>query len=476
MKRAALVVVALLGGTARADDQGDLDAQFAALTAKPKPRYLRPFLEEAAVIAAGTAWYWLDEERQQGDWDYPSWRQRFNGEAWRFDNNPFPINFAWHPIDAGQYHLFARTSDLSLPVAMGYGLATSFVWEWGLEFREKTSVNDMIVTTGAGTPLGEFFHWLGRYLESAPDPRWWHTPARWVLTTTRAAHNVLDDRDGLRPGTAPDALGLSDDIWHRFVMSAGATTQGWATVAAQGELAALPGYLQPREMHRAFRDGNVSAVDVRVSLGDDAIGFEFGADVMLLGVHHQDARRATTIGLDLAYRYRKEHLGDYDARVAQMHLPGLAVDQRVGPLRMKARANVDFAGLDAGAYAAWAARHNGELVVEKTILRKHGYYYGWGPSASLSAELVQPRFTVGASISFARYDSQEGLDRSQEDVTDDVDAGDRLLRWESWARATPFGRGFVEARVTGERDDGHVGEVESRRSLTRVTLSIGATL
>src|SRR6185503_6277600 len=171
----------------------------------------------------------------------------------------------------------------------------SFIWEWGLEFREKMSVNDLIVTTGAGTAVGEFFHWLGRYLESAPEKRWWHHAARWVLTTTRTAHNNLDERVGLRPGTEPDALGLSNDIWHRFAFSAGGTTQGWATVSAEGKLAALPGYHQPRAMHRVFKDGNVSSVDTRVTVGDDAVGFEFGADVMMLGVHHQDGHRATTI-------------------------------------------------------------------------------------------------------------------------------------------------------------------------------------
>jgi len=470
---AAAIVVAA-PSPASADDLAD---QFAQLSARPKPRYLRPALEELAVIGAGAAWYWIDRTRQVADWDFPSWKQRFNGEAWRFDNNPFPINFAWHPIDAGQYHLFARTSDLSLPVSIGYGLATSFLWEWGLEFREKVSINDMIVTTGAGTPIGEFFHWLGRYLESAPDPRPWHHVARWTLTTTRAAHDLLDDRVGLRDGTTADALGLSSDIAHRFVFAAGGTTAGHGTVSARGELAALPGYRQAREMHRAFRDGNVSAVDVKLTLGGDAIGFEFGADLMLLGVHHQDARSSTTIGLDLAYRYRRELLGAWEARVAQLHLPGLGVDHHTGPLRLKARAHVDFAGLDAGAYADWKLRHAGDLVVEKTILRKHGYYYGWGVSASLAAELDLPRTTLGASIDFAKYDSQEGLDRTQEDVTDDVDCGDRLLRYEAWARVRPLGgRGFLEARVTGDRDDGHVGEVESSRALTRFTFSVGAVL
>jgi hypothetical protein len=114
----------------------------------------------------------IDRNRQVGDWDFPSLKQRLTFEAWRFDNNPFPINFAWHAYDGSQYHLFARSNDLGLLASMGYGIGTSLAWEFGVEFREKVSINDVIVTTGAGTAIGEAVHWLGRYLESAPSPRW----------------------------------------------------------------------------------------------------------------------------------------------------------------------------------------------------------------------------------------------------------------------------------------------------------------
>lgn len=490
MKRlaASAVIVAALAATAHADDDSPteqaLDAAYDRVTARPHPRYLLPAIESASLIGLGAVWYWLDRERQVADWDFPSWKDRVTLAAWRFDNNPFPINFAWHAIDGGQYHLLARDSDLALLPSIGYGLATSFAWEYLLEFREKVSINDVIVTTGAGTAFGEFFHWLGVYLESAPDPRAWHPFARWFLTTTRTAHAELLGRDTLRAGTTDDNLGLSSDIWHRFHTAvgferadAGGEPMGLVHLAADGELAVLPGYLTAPVLTRRFADGNLTRLDARLTQGGDAFGLELDADAMLLGYHHQRLPSATTVGLSLAYHYQRELYDGYVERIAQMHLPGLGLDQHwIGDRvsgHLRARVHGDFAGLHAVGYPAWKDAHPD--AVEKTILRKHGYYYGWGVSGSLEAEVELPRVTLGGAIEIATYASQEGLDRTQEDVTDDVELADDLVRWDAWARVTPIGRMFVGVRAEGTSRDGHVGEIAASQSLQQYSLELGAT-
>lgn len=478
-------------------DEGD-DEAYARLVARGKRHHLRAILEEALVIGGGTAWYWLDRERQVADWDFPSVKDRLTFKAWRFDTNPFPINFAWHAFDGGGYHLIGRTNEMSMLESMGYGFITSLVWEYGLEFREKFSINDMIVTTGAGTASGEFFHWLGRYLESAPDRRSWHPYARWIVTPLRRAHNALDDREVLRAGTEPDALGLSDDIWHRFHLSSGVSfgsaagdvlpgddrTLGLGDLRASGELAAIPGFLRSRHLRRWFADGNLSSASIRVTGSSDGFGIELAADLMLLGWHRQDldadgAGSATTIGLDLAYRYRRELLGVWVDRLALMHLPGLAVDHHLrfprASVRARVRANPDFAGLHPRSYHEWDELHPD--LEEKTILSKHGYYYGWGATARLEVDAKLPRVELGGSIAYSKYASIDGIDRAQEDVSFDVEAGDTVLVSEGWLRVMPLGgRTYVEGRYTREDRDGFVGEIESSRSLTRVAFALGLAL
>ncbi len=476
-----------------------LEVAYDRLVARRPAHYLRTFLEEAAIMAGSAAWYWIDRERQVADWDFPSWRQRFNGDAWRFDNNPFPINFAWHPFNGGAFHVVARANELSLPASIGYGLATSMAWEWLLEFREKVSVNDVITTSIAGTALGEFVHWFGRYVESAPSPRAWHGYARWLPNAPRAFHHALDGRPAVRAGTTPDKLGFSSDIWHRFVASTsvsratmhgdaaeapGADALTIADVHLGGELAAIPGYLRARRLRRTFTEANVTALEVRVAMGPDAIALDWRSDAILVGWHGQALPAdgigwATTAGVAIGYRYRRELFGAWTERQGVTHLPGLALDHHVlagdTTVRARVRGHVDFAGLHAAAYPRWNAAHPDEI--EKTILVKHGYYYGWGASGRVELEVTRPGVSAGAVLQYGRYGSQEGLDRSQETVTFDVEAADRILEAEAWLRLAPRGgRGFVEARVSHQDRDGAVGELTSSQTLRRYLLEVGVAL
>lgn len=492
-----------LAAPARADDapatdDADLAAAHARLLARPRPRYLLPAAVATAAIGGGITWYWLDRDRQTADWDFPSLEARLTLDAWRFDSNPFPINFAWHAVDGAAYHLFARSSDLSLPVSVGYGLLTSLAWEFGAEFREYVSINDVVFTTGAGTAAGEFLHWLGRYLESAPAPRRWHPAARWTLAPIRELLNLGHDRR--RAGTAPDSLGFSSDIWHRFELGAGVAVGRVddATAAAQarraaptlalrarGELAALPGYLAPRTFTRTFTSGEVSSGAVDLALGDDAIALRLHADTLLAGVHwqtadHAQGLRATTLGVALGYDYRRELLGPWRERVAQTHLPGLSLTHQVRrgavAARVRARAAVDFAGVDAPAWDVWRAAHRD--LVGKTVLRNHGYTYAWGPWGQLDGELTITRpgvaLTVGGELAIARYASQQGRDKVQADLTADLPQVERRVTWQAFSRVgTPDGGLFLEAAIEQQRRDSSMAEVDVASRYTRATVSIG---
>ncbi|MEZ4367157.1 MAG: DUF3943 domain-containing protein [Kofleriaceae bacterium] len=479
----------------------DLDLAYHRLLARRDPRYLLPAVENVAMLSLGAVRYFRDQARLD-NLDFDGLGPRFSLDAWRYDNNGFPINFIWHPVDGAQYHVFARASDLSLPMSVLYAGVSSMIWEAGIEFQERLSINDALVTTGAGTSLGEFVHWLGRYLESAPEPRPWHAVARWGLTTTRAAHNAALGHDRLRPHTTADALGLSSDIWHRFEFFAGVglgRLEGDAgaaagsgprpelatlgTVRAHGELAALPGYLTAPVLDRSFVEANLTSARLRVLGGDDAIGLDLATDAVLIGHHHQRlpldrAGHATTIGVALGFHYRRDLIGAWTDRVAQLHLPGLALDHHVHvgevTARARLRAHIDFAGMHAAGYGRWrAANPDG---VDKAILRKRGYYFGWGPSASLELEVGRPGYAIGGALGYARYDSDEGLDRTQEDVTVDVTAGDRLWTWDAWLRVgAPSGRAFLEARLEEVDRAGAVGDVDARDRLRTFSLSVGTT-
>jgi hypothetical protein len=487
LQRLALIAALAAPVTAHADPGAepaeDPDLRFAIVSARGRPHYLRAALEEAATVVVGVAWYWIDRDRQVADWDYPSLKDRLTFEAWRLDNNPFPINFAWHAFNGGGYHLLARSNNLSLPMSLLFGTLTSFSWEYLAEFREKVSINDVIVTPGSGVAIGEFFHWMGRYFNSAPVPRRWHRYPRWSLAFWHTLHNTIDERDGGLPYARPDNLGFSSDIWHQFRVAVGWELDGgFLDQRLEGSIAAIPGYLAPGRLRRSFVEGNVTELQLRFDDGFD--GVDLHADTLLLGWHAQDVAacgrgRALTIGASLAYRYRKEILGDWKDRVALMQLPGAAIDfHLVHPqahLRLSARAHVDFAGLSSAAYPAWKLANPDAL--EKTILRKHGYYYAWGVSGSLRAELTTRWVVLGARLLHGRYDSIEGLDKDQEEIDTDVDATDRVTDADAYLRVViPYsGNRHLEARYGLQDRVSDLGGIHAEQRLHRYTLSVGAT-
>lgn len=523
MRRAILVcsILAWSSATARAQPAAEppcqlgFDGCYLDLDGRPRlaapvydglvrtrsPALLRAAIEEALALGAGTAWYWIDRERQVADWDFPSIKQRLTFEAWRYDNNPFDINFFWHPFNGAGFHVLARSNDLSLPASFGYGFATSMVWEYVLEFREKVSINDVIATPAAGVAFGEFFHWLGRYLNSAPaGERAWHDSLRWTLGFWRSAHNALDHAGDLRTQSAPDNLGLSSDIWHRFNLSytagsaAAASTErsaddnvGLTGIRLRGELVAIPGYRRPGRFTQFFADGNVSRLRVDLGVASDGSTRDIRGDVLLLGWHRQDlpdpatdrVGHAVTAGVSLAYHYQRDDVGEFRDRVGLVHLPGPGVEALWrGPgwqLEVGARGWADFVGIYALPYDRWKAKNPD--ADEKAILRKQQYYYGWGGSGAGWAELTLPRVQLGASVLAGYYESHEGLDRSQEDFEDDIASTDSLVDYEAWLRLFPSGgRWYVEGRLRGQERASELDGLDADQSLTSYLLELGVQL
>ncbi len=482
-------------------ERRDIDAAYAVVVTRGEPAYWRALGWEAAALASGTTWYWLDRERQVADWDYPSIEDRLTFAAWRYDNNSFPINFIWHAFNGSAFHLVGRVNNLSLAESAGYGFLTSMVWEYGLEFREKVSINDVLTTPGAGIPIAEFAYWLGRYVNSAPDrSKTRHNVARWAFGWPQAMHLAWDERVEALVGTPTDALGLSADIWHQFRISYGAgagevevdevlgedETLRMHELRFDGRLFAMPGFLRPGRFRKFFRDANKTDLMFRLTVtGDgDGTGTELLADTMILGVHAQDipedgVGRAITIGANLSYHYRRENFGDWEDRLGILHLPGVAADgYLVGArwrLRLYGRLNGDFAGIHGTAYPQWKTVNPN--TVEKSILRKQGYYYGWGWSTRWVTELSLPRVALGGALFYGRYYSDEGLDRAQELVFADLRSNDKVIDGEGWLRVHPFGgRLYLEARVTHQLRRSVLEQYRADQDLTRYQLQFGAEL
>ncbi len=478
------------------DGRGTWRSSHAAYDALVTPRerhYLRAAVEVVLFVGGGTIWYYFGHA-ENGPYVRPPWRMRFTQEVVRLDTNSFGINFVGHPLSGAAYYAFPRANGLGVLASAGYAFGASFLWEYVAELQAKISLNDLITTPMAGIALGEFFSRLARYVNRAPGGGGKaHRALGWTIGVSQAMHDAMDGTPDVPAGAPSDALGFDASIAHRFEWRAGAAMArangGEAfplgEVILDGRLVAIPGHLRPGRFRGYFGDANVTRMRMRVSAGDAGHGFAMDADTFVLGVHAQRIRRrgsgvhgaALVAGTSVGYGYRRDAYDAFEDRIGATRLPGLAldVDGVFGrtALYVGARAHGDFAGIHSAPFAEWQARNPG--LRTKSILEREGYYYGWGFSESAVLRVELPFLALEGSVLHARYASQDGLDRDQEELTIDVEASDRVLDAElllrfRLARRRAF---YLELGVARHARHSRLADLTLDRSLETASARIG---
>lgn len=441
------------------------------------PHYWDAALTEFGILTLGTGWYWAYRGDNATDWDDPNLKARISGEAWRLDNNGIAMNFLAHALSGSAFYAIARANKIGLWGSAGYAFATSFMWEYVIEFREKVSINDVITTPGAGITIGEFFHKLALYVDSSTTPPGTiKNVVRYTTGPTVALRRWVDEDQsvGVPP---PDSLGYSAHIYHDFrfhygyssVASAGLSEFGRHQLGYRGKLVSIPGYRSNTSFTKAFSQGDQTELEVSVDWSEQGRGFGLFTDTLLFGYHAQSfhgqgsERRGAgaTLGASLAYRFLDTHASGLPERIGALHLPGPAADVfgewNGFHFELGARAHVDFAGVGSLAYHEWEADNSDERP--KAILLKKGYYYGLGGSARLRGSLGWGPFSLQGSAELGHYDSIEGLDREKTIVTADVRGQDLIRRVSADFVLSPTPWFNVSAGTSRRRQVSHIEDV-----------------
>lgn len=446
-------------------------------------------IEEAVFLGIGAGWYYLDKGTNIVDWDNPAWDQRFTREVLRLDNNSFPINFLAHPFSGAAFHNAARANGASLFGSMAVTALTSGAWEYLVEFREKVSVNDLIVTPVAGIALGEFASQLGRYLHrTAGRPTRLQRAFGWLLGPMEAMHRGRSPSAGI--GTLPDNLGYSADIWHRFRLHTGyamgveginrESLRG-AEVRADAEFVAVPSHLHGGTFRRFFHDADVTRLRMRAGLAPAQQDVDLFAHSVLFGFYQQRMQdhglgHTWLVGVNMAYRYRRLWLSSFRDDVG-LALGGLSLRSWTRTPGCLIDLGLDLgpgmAGIHSFRFKQWEAEHPDD--VGKSILHKQGYSYGFGGwgAFSLAIESAFARFTT--RLHAGHYASKQGLDRTQEEVTNDVATRERLLDMEGILELLPLrDLGFTIAlSLLSQLRTSRIDDLEGRARLTRAFVLTG---
>ncbi len=432
---------------------------------KPPPNYLGATLAVSFAFAAQTALYWADWKTNAPDWDDPKLSERFSLDVIRFDNNPLPINYRNHPVAGAYGYAASRFFNLSVAGSFTASFLSSFLWEYGLEYRERVSVTDLLVTPGTGLAMGEFFYRLSSYLWS----------------------------DRAADGVAVDSLGFDRRLWHEFrvtydgsvVSVDGGGLQSLPVgFTIEGKFAAIAGYLRPGTFSRTFTDANITEFAYTGNFGEQGNSTDIFADTVILGHYAQrigvgdDGLRgyAAMVGLGTAFHYRNEVYAGWNDLQGIFHLPGLETNLRALMrsviLEAGLRLNADFMAINTPSYVPWQEAHPD--VRTKSTFLKQRYYNGLGWSERAHLQLSLGAIVAGGSASFGTYSSVEGIDRAQEEMDVDTEASDLLAEFEAWLRIKPADWAILQWTLQHRRRTSRVGEFSSSVQMTRNVFSLGA--
>jgi hypothetical protein len=472
------------------------------------PKKTRRAIVQLGILAVYSTYrYWADYHRWIEDWQYEltcadQFRRFLTLEAVRFDSNNYVTNWT-HVIGGALYYQFARANYLTWAESTLAAFVSSALYEYISEWREVISVNDMFLTTFGGYSVGETWFQLTDYFHHQ----------RSAVLKVLGFLNPVNELNQWLDRKKPASKAYPAPGWHGFVLSAGWRHSsetgrgafGAGFVSLDTEIIPTPEYGRPGEVRRKLRDTSLSELLIEVALRGRPEGFDdlkggpseevdFYSRVVGLAWYRQKIDElgrgsALSIGLGSALTYVRKRPTVYDSTSVQVHidpLPETPTDFRekmtvthlAGPVldwtrfgrgikvRVVADAYVDFALMSSYAFNAYSAVHSIEGM--KTTMSYFGYHYAYGASASARIDLDWGNLWLRGLASVHAWDSWEGLDRFEAELTNDVNVSDtrtRFLVKAGWRLPSIPVRAYVA--VEGIHRRGKIGDFRAAGQETR---------
>jgi len=326
------------------------------------------------------------------------------------------------------------------------------------------SVNDMIFTPIAGAAIGEAMHQLKLFFARSKGS-WVHDV---LLSLFGGASGIDHWLSRNRPPRAAslDEWGFPTDVVNRFDIWAGLThlaerpagvsAQNQLRLGFQTELFPLPGYGEAGSHSRLVWDTTLTQLGLDIQLDASKVQvLDFYVRAAWAGYHHQKIEEAQGSGRISGYSFLiapasgfQHSLRSLGARgtdeLAVVNVLGSAMELLVFHGGWKWKVQLHIYGDMAAVHSIAAEDYEdqgGDLSSAKGVLRLRKYYYAFGMTSQLAVQAQRGPIQVGFEFVDQRFDSIEGLDRFQEEVTDDFPLQDeRTLLRAYIAASTPVDR------------------------------------
>ncbi len=338
-----------------------------------------------------------------------------------FDSDAMLTNGLLHPLGGMLTYRIARANDFDVGPSFLFSVASSALWEFGVEHDRVASVNDLVLTPVAGSILGETTARLGAFFGRSACCR----ALAYVLWPERGLNDLADRRKRPRANELDD-LGLPRDSLHRFEIFAGAgpvfardgRTSGAAGIRLESELLDVPEAARAERASVDLDPGSYSALTLRGSMGTGGLN-DFGllARLSLAGRYTQDlapgaggepeGHRLLT-GVGSAFEFAVHAYGPDDTdQLSVLGLLGPMVDYGFERSGFRARvtldAYADFAAVRSSSLDAYVRAHEQEIDHVRT------YYYAAGATGRLRTSISALGFEAGAGLLLEGFVSMEDV-------------------------------------------------------------------
>ncbi|MCU0286978.1 MAG: DUF3943 domain-containing protein [Acidobacteria bacterium] len=411
----------------------------------------RAIWEGLAHFAYATSSYWIRQDVMKEDWEYQfTWEDQkkriFQLDGFRLDSNSYAFNWT-HSLAGGIYYNYARTNYFNKSESLLYSITCSFLWESLVEFREVISINDMIATPLGGLGFGEATFQLGRLFRSQ-RPTFFNKIARIISNPVMAINGWMDRKKYKNPYAIEDGQSWNDCrfvIGPRFDTMKNEKTNTLMHVAMETQLFNLPGYGEQGTVNSYMKDTLFSEFNLGMALSSKGMyQFDILAKAVLFGYFYQNIlgsseaqnRKGYSLFIGAATAFdvmcinpdkldniENSSIPDKEDKHCIINLLGPYLDLTVykEPLKIRiaADAYADFALIHSHVYKKYA-----ELYPEgttKSTLWEHGYYYGLGYTLSSMLQIDYANFEFKGAFKYHYYDSVDGIDRFQKDISPGCD-------------------------------------------------------
>jgi len=442
------------------DEQDKEEGTPAARPPAVVPNTGRALFEIGTLMAYSQARYWLNYAKFIEDWQFHlSWKDQrrrfFSFKAWMFDSNAFSLNWT-HSFAGVLYYQFGRTNGMSWPRSFLFSLGGSLWWEYVAEWREVISLNDNIMTALGGFAAGEAWFQLGKFFIGRKG--FVNRVLSFAVNPVMKFNHWLDLRQGKNRSPGPEPGGHDFRLFlgrKKMPTSSGTGPENTMFLGFHTRIVHAPEYGRPERSGRKVVDTLASDLDVDFALRHGRIEeFNFSTRVAGLGYYRQeigpDARGyAYYVGVGSAFSlFKKKSVSIYDSNIitvkqgddlnldeprrftdkmAAVHIAGPVFDYTAFTPESRLRLVLD-AYLDFGLINSFALNPYSEAADirgVKTTLLYYGYYYGIGTTVASAVTYRYRALQFGGRLGYSAYGSIEGLDRFQDEVTDDFHLKDK---------------------------------------------------